>query len=257
LSSQPSTLARVFELLDEEQLEVIQDVVGNDGMYKYAPNLYPVAGRTALRCVRLAMLAAHLDRAERILDFASGGGRVLRYLRAAFPDAEITACDVAENQVEFCSRVFGAIGVISSSSPSEIELGGPFDVIWCGSLLTHVDHELWLELLTVWESVLAPGGVLVFTVYGPEMAEMLKRGHHWTKLQPEQVEQMVRDYDDHGFGYQPVAGSYQGQGDCLVTPAWVSAQLQEHTPGLQLLLYLQGTWLGQDVVACTMRTRSP
>jgi cyclopropane fatty-acyl-phospholipid synthase-like methyltransferase len=248
-----ATLARMFELLDDEPLEVSQEIVGNDGMYKYAPELYPVAGQTALRCVRLAMLAAQLQTAERILDFASGGGRVLRYLRAAFPDAAITACDVVENQVEFCTRVFGAIGVVSDPDPQQIELDGPFDVIWCGSLLTHVDRELWLGLLDLMRSVLAPGGVMVFTVYGPLMAAALKRGDDWTRMQPEQVQQMVRDYDEHGFGYQAVAGSHQGHGDCLVTPAWVCAQLQETTPDLDLLLYLQGVWLGQDVVACTKR----
>jgi cyclopropane fatty-acyl-phospholipid synthase-like methyltransferase len=243
----------MFELLDDEPLEVIQEIVGNDGMYRYAPELYPVAGQTALRCVRLAMLAAQLQTADRILDFASGGGRVLRYLRAAFPDAAITACDVAEKQVEFCTRVFGAIGVVSDPDPQQIELDGPFDVIWCGSLLTHVGRELWLGLLDLMGSVLAPGGVMVFTVYGPLMAAALKRGDHWTKLQPEQVEQMVRDYDEHGFGYQAVAGAHQGHGDCLTTPAWVCAQLQETTPDLDLVLYHQGVWLGQDVVACTKR----
>jgi SAM-dependent methyltransferase len=253
MPAEPSTLARVFELLDDERLEVIEEVVGNDGMYKYAPELYPVAGQTALRCVRLAMLAAQLETAERILDFASGGGRVLRFLRAAFPDAAITACDVVENQVEFCARVFGAIAVVSDPDPKEIKLDGPFDVIWCGSLLTHLDRGLWLGFLEVMKSVLAPGGVMLFTVYGPGMAETLKRGDDWTKLQPEQVQQMIRDYDEYGFGYQAVAGRHQGHGDCIATPAWVCAQLQETTPDLDLLLYLQGAWLGQDVVACTKR----
>ena len=152
----------------------------------------------------------------------------------------------------FCARVFGAIGVVSDADPQQIELDGPFDVIWCGSLLTHVDRELWLGLLDVMSSVLAPGGVMVFTVYGPLMAAALKRGDDWTKLQPEQVQQMVRDYDEHGFGYQAVAGRHQGHG-VLATPAWVCAQLQETTPDLALVLYHQGVWLGQDVVACTKR----
>jgi SAM-dependent methyltransferase len=244
----------MFALLDDEPPDVIQERVANDNMYRYAPELYPIAGRTALRSVRLAMLAAHLDRADRILDFASGGGRVLRYLRAAFPDAEITACDVFENQVEFCTRVFGAIGVVSNRDPKQIELGGPFDVIWCGSLLTHVNRELWLGFFEAMKAVLAPGGVMVFTVYGPLMAGMLKRGDDWAKMRPEQVQQMLRDYDDHGFGYQPVEGRPPGHGDCITTPAWVCAQLQETAPDLDLLLYLQGVWLGQDVVACTKRT---
>jgi SAM-dependent methyltransferase len=253
VSAEPSTLARLFELLDDDHLEITQEVAHNDFMYRYAPELYPVAGRIALRCVRLAMLTARLDRADRILDLASGGGRVLRYLRAAFPDAAITACDVIENQVEFCARTFGAIGVISDPNPKQIELDGPFDVIWCGSLLTHVDREPWIQFLEVMESVLAPGGVMVFTVYGPGMAEPLRAGPAWSKLEPRQVEQMLRDYDRDGFGYQPVAGRHQNLGDCIATPAWVCAQVKQRTPSLDLLLYLEGVWLGQDVVAATKR----
>jgi len=42
------------------------------------------------------------------LDLPSGGGRVLRFLRVAFPDAEFVACDTNEALVEFCGKALGA-----------------------------------------------------------------------------------------------------------------------------------------------------
>jgi SAM-dependent methyltransferase len=241
-------------LLDEEPVGIIEDIAPDDGMYAYAPELYPVAGREGLRSVRLAMLAAGLDRAERILDFACGAGRVLRYLRAAFPDASITACDVLEGQVEFCSRTFGVTGVVSDPRPEEIELDGPFDVIWCGSLLTHVDHDLWVKFVQVMESVLAPGGVMVFTVLGRFRADQFRTGENRAGFTDEQAERMVRDYDADGFGFQAADGRPEdGFGDCLVSPAWVCARLNNVAADLDLLLYLEHGWMAQDVVAARKR----
>src|SRR5687767_3414426 len=81
------SIATMSPLLDDDSLEVIQEICPGDAMHDYAPQLYFAAGRDALRAVRLAMLAAGLEKAENVLDFASGGGRALRYFRAAFPEA--------------------------------------------------------------------------------------------------------------------------------------------------------------------------
>lgn len=246
-------IAQLAELLDAEPPGVIGEINPRDGMYRYAPELYAVAGRSGLRCVQLAMLAAELTEPQRILDLPSGAGRVLRYLRAAFPDAEITACDIEQEWVEFCVQTFGAVGVVSDPDPSRIEVEGPFDLIWCGSLLTHVPRGTWLGFLDTMRSVLGVGGVLLFSVYGPNFAESLRAGGTWSDLTRKQVEQILRDYDAEGFGYQAVAGRHQGLGDTLVSPAWACATLAEQAPELDLLLYLQRAWLGHDIIACTKR----
>ena len=46
-----------------------------------------------------------------MLDFACGHGRVMRTLKAAFPDALLTACDIDRDGVDFCARTFGAAPV--------------------------------------------------------------------------------------------------------------------------------------------------
>jgi SAM-dependent methyltransferase len=234
-----------------EILEVEREILSGDPMYAYpgAEELYFHAGPSALRSIRLAMLAARLEYVSRVLDFACGAGRVLRTLKAAFPQAALTACDTWEEGVEFCSKVFGARGVVSDQNPSKVKLDGPFDLIWCGSLLTHLDRAPWLGFLQMFESLLAPGGVLVFTTRGRYNAEGLRSREIPLYLHEEQIRQVLRDYDQTGFGYYPAFTP--DHGECITSRPWVCAQLDQ-APTLQLLLYLERGWMSaQDVVACT------
>jgi SAM-dependent methyltransferase len=243
------TLVQLRELLQDDSLEVIRDIAPHDGMYEYGPEIYFEAGQAALRCIRLAMLAAGRETVDSVLDFGAGAGRVLRYLKAGFPGAALTAADILGPHVAFCERVLGAKGVVSKPNPGEIELEGPFDVIWAGSVLTHIDEERWLEFVKLWESLLSPGGVLVFTVYGRFIAEMLRSGATRLNLTEEQVGEVLAGYEARGFGFHTTPPD----GDALVSRAWVCTQLDQ-APELELLLYTEHAWLSQDVVACTKAT---
>jgi SAM-dependent methyltransferase len=253
VASEP--LTTVSDGLDQTALEVSREISPDDGMYAYGPELYFPAGQTALRYIRLARLAARadsVDGVDRILDFACGGGRVMRFLRAAYPDASITGVELLESLVRFCERNFGATGVVSKPNPAEIELDGEFDVIWSGSLLTHVKKSLWIEFFDVMASRLAPGGVLVFTVYGPHMAAGIRAGQHFLDLSEQQAKETVREFEETGFGFRAADQRHEeGFGDCIVSPAWACAQIAETAPDLELALYTQRCWLDQDVIAVT------
>ena len=244
----------VRELLDVEALEVIGDVSPRDGMHTYAPTLYAEAGQTGLRMIRLAMLVASVPRAGKLLDFASGAGRVLRYLKAGFPQAAITACDVRPQDIDFCVKTFGVNGIVSNREPEKIELDGPYDVIWCGSLLTHVNADLWVRFVQLMAGQLAPGGVMVFTVYGRFVSNMVRSGENLLSLTADAAARAAHDFDTKGFGYGAVEGApADGYGDCLASPPWVTTKLREATPELDLVLYTERAWIGQDVIACTKR----
>jgi SAM-dependent methyltransferase len=237
--------------LDDESLEVIREISEADGMRFALPDVYFTAGRSALKSIRLAMLAANRDGVTRILDFASGAGRVLRYLKAAFPDAELAACDVVDDYLRFCSDVFGARSLKSNLDPSQIELDGQFDLIWCGSLLSHTDSDDFAGYLKLWESALAPGGVLVFTVMGRSVPVALRNGMSPLSVNRDEADQILRDFESTGFAF--VYGVHEPDaklGEAVASPAWVCSQL-EKTPELSLLLYCEESWEGQDVVACT------
>jgi SAM-dependent methyltransferase len=220
-----------------------------DGMFAKTPDLYFPTGAAALRCVRLAMLLARKERCESILDFACGYGRVLRFLRASFPQARLTACDTTREAVDFCAQEFDAIPVYSQEDFATIELPGPFDVIWVGSLFTHVSEPRWLGLLDLLESVLADGGVLVFTTQGRRVREQLVTGKPaWNPLDADAKGEIVRGFDERGFGYADWIGATD-YGTTLNSPSWVCAQI-ERRPGLRLLGMREEGWGRQDVVSC-------
>ena len=69
-------------------------------------------------------------------------GRVTRMLRARYPSAEITVCDLDHLCVDFTAAHFSARGVYSKPNFGGLELGAVFDLIWVGSLLTHLpEHQ--------------------------------------------------------------------------------------------------------------------
>lgn len=251
---QELTPEQIVEFLDGESLDVVKDVIPEDPMYVYNPDLYFQAGRQALRCIRLAQLAARKEGAPvtSILDFASGGGRVMRYLHAGYPDASLTACDLYHAGLDLCAEAFGARAVMSDLDPTKIVLDETYDLIWCGSLFTHVGSDMWDTLLTLFDSVLRPGGLLVFTAYGRDTAALVRSGENLLDLDPQSADHVLREYDEKGFGF---AADYQPEtdhGDALAARHWVTRTL-DRFPSLRLLLYTERAWLGQDVIACEKR----
>src|SRR5215831_17887353 len=87
---------------------VSTDISTADSMFEGDRNHYFSVGRSALRCIERAAETAGEDGFHSILDFGSGFGRVLRVLRAAYPDAEVAACDLSREALDFCASAFGA-----------------------------------------------------------------------------------------------------------------------------------------------------
>jgi SAM-dependent methyltransferase len=214
---------------------------------------YLGVGRSALTCISTALTASghRPDHVRRVLDLPCGHGRVLRYLKAAFPGAEITAGDLLRDGVDYCAERYGAVALYSNPDPEAIPFNtGPFDLIWVGSLFTHFDRDQWAPFLAVLARNLAPGGVLIFTAHG-------RRSHHWLThgrwnydLNPGRVESLLRDHGDSGFGYVNYAGTLQRYGVSLSSPAWV-LNLLAGLGRLRVTLLAEHAWDNhQDVYAC-------
>ena len=243
---------RVTKLAD-----VSHQVSPLDFMYAKTPDGYFGVGAEALRSVRLAMLTTRKERCDRILDFACGYGRVLRFFKVAFPEAELVACDITREAVDFCAEAFGATPVYSHEAPERIDLQGEFDLIWVGSLFTHLSGSRWGTFLDLLESVLAADGLLVFTTLGRFVEGQLRRRELNWPLSEEGIERILRDVDEHGFGYVDWGDPDQGTldwgdrdyGTSLSRPSWVCAQLERRVR-LRLVSYREHGWGRQDVVVC-------
>ena len=216
------------------------------------PAQYFDSASYALGRILLALLSGGRSEVGSVLDFASGYGRVLRMMKAAFPGARLTACDIDRDAVDFCAETFGATPVYSSPDPSEIEIEDRFDLIWSGSFFTHIDEAGWARFLPFLASLLAPGGVLVFTTAGRNVTTRMRRGEH-AGLSEDAVRAVIESYDSTGFGFGAYPGrEREGYGLARVTPAWVCSRL-EAVPGLLLLGYSEsrgGSLERQDFVSC-------
>ena len=136
---------------------------------------YLETGEWIMGRIRHVLSGAGKENVTRILDLPCGYGRVARWLRAEFPVARLVACDIDREAVDFCAETFDAKPVYSAERPQEIELPGRFDLIWCGSLVTHLDERGWIDFMRFFESVLRPAGVLVFTTQGRFVADKFHR----------------------------------------------------------------------------------
>jgi CBS domain-containing protein/SAM-dependent methyltransferase len=208
---------------------------------------YLQVARTAVDCIAAALASVGKTSVASILDFACGHGRVLRMLKAVFPEARIAACDVDPDAVEFCARLFGATPFVSSEDPSDVEIEGTYDLIWCGSLLTHVDEDRWLPFLELWRDLLGESGVAVFSVHGPHSVDLLRDGRMPWAISPQQREQLLAGYDEDGFAYVDYIGS-ERYGISISSDVWTRRTVE--AAGLTVVRYDEDAWVEHDVVAC-------
>ena len=252
----------------------------NDEMFGNSLDHYFTIGRSALNLIQRALQVAGSPEPRRILDLPCGHGRVMRYLRAAFPEAEISACDLNRDGVEFCAETFGALPVFSAEDPRDVPVEGEFDLIWCGSLLTHLDADRWPMFIELFRSHLSQSGVMCFTVNGAHTADLLRiatysrdpadpgdeismpsaeerirmaTAREYFPLTQASKEQMLHSYATGGFGYTDYGdvGSY---GLSVSSPAWLCGVL-ERFRDLRVVVYGEHSWDQQDFVACARRER--
>ena len=138
---------------------------------------YFEVGESALAQVKAGLAAAGAPPPTRILDLPCGYGRVLRHLRAEWPDAAITAMEINPDAIEFCAKTFGARPIVSRQPLWKVDAGDAHDLLWCGSLLTHFDEPDWAPTLSYFRDRLAAGGVLVFTTHGELSIDLLEGEH--------------------------------------------------------------------------------
>jgi SAM-dependent methyltransferase len=104
-----------------------------------------------------------------LLDFASGYGRVTRFLLRDLPADHVWVSDVYADGVRFQEETFGVHGIVSTVRPEEFVCTERFDAITVTSLFTHLPDQRFVDWLRVLLGLLRPGGVLLFSVHGEEV----------------------------------------------------------------------------------------
>ena len=134
----------------------------------------------------------------KMLEFASGYGRVTRHWCNVLPAADVLACDIHQQAVSFL-RDLGLRASMSSSVPEDLELGETFDVVFALSFFTHMPRATWGRWLQALASRLRPSGLLIFTTHGlaslPHMGlKSLDKDGYWFGSFSEQKDLSTAEY---------------------------------------------------------------
>jgi SAM-dependent methyltransferase len=216
-------------------------------MWRTGQTWYFEVGLSALECINRTLSIADL-RPTAILDMPCGHGRVCRMLRAAFPDAHMTVCDLDPDGVDFCAAQFNAEPLYSRENVREVTVARSFDLIWCGSLFTHLDRHRWIDFLEFFANHLVPNGVLVFTTHGRRPIQWMVDELFSYGLTRDEQRALVESYAKDGFGF--VSPANQAFGISLSSMAFVCSQV-ERLSSLRLIGLHEASWSDHhDVVSC-------
>src|SRR6185295_17359165 len=211
-----------------------------DGMYHGDGTHYFKVGLSAIRCIDEALAGTPSTDVQTILDFPCGSGRVLRFLRQRFPAAEITACELEPGPVEFCARTFGALPAFSSLNLDEVVLPQSFVLIWCGSLVTHLNERGILSLLRLFHRQLRTGGLMIFTTHGDFVPGRILRRDFDYGLTAEQIDRIGAAYPETGYGFEDYPGE-KDYGVSLTSPDWIRSRVAE-VGGLREVYFKERGW---------------
>lgn len=247
--------AEDFTGAEKQLLERISLQVHNqDAMYVpgYARE-YLIAGVSASRCIQAAVQSIGKDHAiGSILDFPCGYGRVLRFLKAIFPEADITAGDVQPGALDFCRRTFGATPILSSTDFTSLSLPRKFDLIWCGSLITHITETAAADLLGFFYRHLTDEGLCIFTTHGQLALDWIEQKTKTYSLSEESQQRIVRTFHERGYGYADYVNE-TGYGISAVSRSRI-VELARGIGKWEEVFFLDHGWDGlQDVYAFAMR----
>ena len=215
-------------------------------------NSYFSIGFDAVRIIKNSLLSAKKNIPKTILDFPSGSGRVTRHLRALFPESLISVCDLYESHIKFCQSEFNAIPILSDVNFDKLNIG-KFDLIFCGSLLTHLPKESFFKVISFIKRSLSDIGVAIITLEGRHTLYI--QNFKW-KLCSDNIFNIAKNnYFKFGFGFANYANSIkavfdknENYGVALTNPIFVFKQLI-NDDSVRILNYTERCWNDhQDVL---------
>jgi SAM-dependent methyltransferase len=222
--------------------EVSETIDEQDIMLARAPgalNHYMSVGRSAIDVIAQTMAATKTTSFRRVLDLPCGGGRVTRHLVKFFPDSEIFISDLDRRMEDFTAQTFGVKPIISSLDFAT-SLEQKFDLIFVGSLVTHLDQPKFKAAIKWFINALEDGGIAIITAAG-RRSDWCQRNLIKT-IKPESWQPVSNDMKTKGFGYieteRNAAGSY---GLTLSAPSWVLALLEQES-SVRVVAMQEAAW---------------
>lgn len=115
----------------------------------------------------LARVGRSLAAGGDFLDFGCGSGRLLAAFERRYPALCVSGCDVDAAAIAWCRGRFPAMRFKTTTEwPPCDGAAASFDIVWCGSVFTHIDEshqDAWLQEL---RRLLRSNGALLASVHG-------------------------------------------------------------------------------------------
>lgn len=200
---------------------------------------YAQAGRIA---VELLDEAADDLATSSPLDLGCGHGRVTRWLARRVDPSRVTVTDLDPSAVRFCCSEFGVNGFVCSTDPTSLLVTGAHDVVWMGSVITHLDRAAAHLLLSAVGRIIPPGAVVLATQHSADLCAGLAKTMPWLLRRQAELEAGLArdgwayaDYPHHGGGY----------GLAFATDE--AMRMLAASVGMGITLVRRRGWLEQDV----------
>jgi SAM-dependent methyltransferase len=229
---------------------IINTIGSCDDMFAGEIDHYFNVGHSAVAIIIEAMIAARVTQVRSILDLPCGGGRVTRHLKALFPDADLYAADINTEKQSFVVATFGATALNTTPDFREPP-PRQFDLVFVGSLLTHLNSGDFVRALHWAIAATAPDGLIIASLHGRKnVANVVKRLTH--------LAVGLTDYHRTGFGFTLTHRESKGgisveYGRTWTKPSWVMQQVQDH-PDVRIVGFHEAIWdKHHDVIALQKR----
>jgi SAM-dependent methyltransferase len=225
-----------------------------DGMFMDSGSRHYISvGLSAIRCIENALKKSRkINSIRSILDFPCGYGRVLRFLKAKFPGANITGGEINLKMLRFCSHEFGIDTMVSDVSFDKLSINHKFDLIWCGSLITHIDEESIRNLLKFFHRHLLPDGLCVMTTHGSFTADRIQAKEFDYGLTATEQKTLLSQYQETGFGYTGQELT-PGDGISIVSPDRFELIVDSVVPWVEIDYEHRGWDNHQDVYVFSVK----
>jgi SAM-dependent methyltransferase len=197
----------------------------SDGMYQGNPIHYLNVGFDAVSLVE-RHAGSH---PKSILDMPCGFGRATRAFRARYPEIQLAVSDIIDDGVEFCAKIFDAIGLRSEPDFEVLNFHQQFDAIWVGSLITHLNEASVYSFFRFLIRHLTPTGRAIVSSHGAFVAGRIYQdrmlGGTTYGLGLEKPTLILDDYYRNGFGFAEYEGhdSEQPYGISICSEGWLRA----------------------------------
>ena len=167
------------------------------------------------------------------LDFASGYGRLTRFLIQELSPSRVWVSDIQADAIKFQQEQFSVHGKVSVRDPKDFRDDNKYDCIFAASLFSHLPEKTFVGWLRRLYDLLTPDGLLIFSVHDagvlPPNLTMAENG----LLFIPESESRSLEKNDYGLTY--------------VTESFVRRVIEEVTGKSLYYRMKKGLWWFQDI----------